>query len=69
MDNACYMTTEDFKKELATLTDNVINFLPKKRTQSMAKAKNARELGALRRDLSTRRMLSGQLKYVKKEIY
>lgn len=66
MDNACYMTTEDFKKELATLTDNVINFLPKKTTQSMAKAKSARELGALRRDLSTRRMLSGQLKFVKR---
>ena len=66
MDNACYMTKEDFKKEIDTLTDKVINFLPKKTTQSMAKAKNARELGALRRDLSTRRMLSGQLKYVKR---
>ena len=65
MDNACYMTKEDFKKELATLTDNIINFSPKK-NHPMSKAKSARELGALRRDLSTRRMLSGQLKYVKR---
>ena len=65
MDNACYMTKEDFKKELATLTDNVINFSPKK-NHPMSQAKSARELGALRRDLSTRRMLSGQLKYVKR---
>ena len=64
MDNACYMTKEDFKKELATLTDKVINFLPKK-NHPMSQTKSARASGALRRDLSTRRMLSGQLKYVK----
>ena len=55
MDHACYMTKEDFKKELATLTDKVINFQPVKKTQSMSQTKSARASGALKRDLSTRR--------------
>ena len=67
MDINTEMTAEDFKKELDVMTDKVINFSPKK-NHPMSQAKSARELGALRRDLSTRRMLSGQLKYVKKEV-
>jgi hypothetical protein len=65
MDAASEMTPEDFKREIKLLTDKLINFSPKK-NHSMSKAKNARELGALRKNLSTKRMLSGQLKYVNK---
>jgi len=64
MDINTEMTAEDFKKELDVMTDKVINFSPKK-NHPMSQAKSARELGALRRDLSTRRMLSGQLKHIK----
>ena len=65
MDEASRMSVEEFAEELDRLTDKVWNFQTKK-NHPMSKAKNARELGALRRDLSTRRMLSGQLKYVNK---
>ena len=65
MDEASNMSVEDFAEELDKLNDKVWNFQTKK-NHPMSKAKNARELGALRRDLSTRRMLSGQLKYVNK---
>jgi|TARA_X000001388_G_scaffold71130_1_gene60735 ribosomal protein L29 len=60
------MSVEQFAEELDKLNNKVVNLRPPKKYQSMAKAKNARELGALRRDLSTRRMLSGQLKYINK---
>jgi len=65
MDITKEMTVEDFKKELEIMTDKVVNFQPPKKYQPMSQARVARDLGILDKGIKTKKMLSGQLKYIK----
>jgi len=65
MDITKEMTVEDFKKELEIMTDKVVNFQPPKKYQPMSQARVARDLGLLTKGIKTKKMLSGQLKYIK----